>query len=129
MRVRKEQPSPAYAAKRELAENQFRLSDAEVRVLRIACEYARDRAGAEQELAEVWDGMYEAYRKTLVALWAAGRNGGWVEERHAANLYYGGLLFLTRADLMRLPFTVEDANRLHDVTNRIGRIVASASIP
>lgn len=124
MRVREDDSAPALVATRGVGD-QLRLSDPDLRVLRIACEYARDRAGADQEMGEVWEGMRESYRRTLVALWAAGRNGGWVEERHAQNLYYGGLLFLTRADLMRLPFTVEDANRLDDVTRRLGRIVAS----
>lgn len=125
MRMRDDAPTALVAA-RQLARDQFRLSDSEVRVLRIACEYARDRAAADQDLPEVWDGMRESYRRTLVSLWAAGRNGGWVEERHAPNLYYGGLLFLTRPDLTRLPFTVEDADRLNEVTRRLGRIVASA---
>lgn len=111
--------------------DEFRLSDPEIRVLRFACEYCRDLAlnddGSLGVDKQVWSGMVSEYRKTLIAVWAAGRNGGWVEEKHAANLYYGGLLFLSR-DLRTLPgFTIEDAQTLHDVTVRMGRIVQARS--
>lgn len=110
---------------------EFRLSDPEIRVLRLACEYCRDLAlnesnpiGVDQQ---VWSGMVSGYRKTLIAVWAAGRNGGWIEEKHAANLYYGGLLYLSR-DLSKVPFfTLGDAQTLHEATIRMGKILESQS--
>lgn len=119
---------------RELARiptDEFRLSDPEIRVLRFACEYCRDLALNEDDTLgvdkQVWSGMVSSYRKTLIAVWAAGRNGGWIEDKHAANLYYGGLLFMSR-DLRALAgFTLGDAQVLHDVTIRMGRIVKARS--
>lgn len=106
---------------------QFRLTDPEIRVLRLACEYCRDLALNDDNSIDVdpkvWSGMVSDYRKSLIAVWAAGRNGGWVEDKHAANLYYGGLLFLSR-DLTKVPFfTIGDAQTLQGVIVRLGRIV------
>ena len=115
---------------RELARipvDEFRLSDPEIRVLRFACEYCRDLALNDDNSIgvdpRVWSGMVSEYRKTLIAVWAAGRNGGWIEDKHAANLYYGGLLYLSR-DLTKVPyFTIGDAQTLQAVIVRLGRIV------
>lgn len=119
---------------RELARipvDEFRLSDPEIRVLRFACEYARDLALNDSDTlgldSQVWSGMVSSYRKSLVAVWAAGRNGGWVEDKHASNLYYAGLLYLSR-DLSKVPFfTIGDAQVLYDVTNRLGAMVQARS--
>ena len=110
--------------------DEFRLSDPEIRVLRFACEYCRDLALNENDAIvgvdqQAWSGMVSSYRKTLIAVWAAGRNGGWVEEQHVPNLYYGALLYLSR-DLTKVPyFTLGDAQTLHDATIRLGKILES----
>lgn len=102
-------------------------------MLRIACAYLRDsakRAKLTDLDATAWSGLEASYRPTLIALWAGGRNGGWIEERHAQNLYFAGLYFLTRHDLPREDrFTVEEAAILDEVTNRLGRILQSGSAP
>jgi hypothetical protein len=106
-------------------QDEFRLHDEELRVLRIACEYVRDSGLAPDKTLDhdVWSAMVSSYRKTLIAVWAAGRNGGWIEDTHLANLYYGGLLYLSR-DLSRLPtFTIHDAQLLHDTTRKLGRMM------
>ena len=100
----------------------FHLSDGEIRVLRFACEYCRDQMedGDYPEFAGAWDDLRRRYRNALIGLWAAGRNGGWVEERHAMDLFYGAQTFLTRNDLSRLPyFTVDDAVTLDRVMERL----------
>ena len=113
------------------ARDQIRLSLAEIRVLRLACEFCRDSAQMKDTGTgldpEMWSEVFSGYRNAVIGLWAAGRNGGWVEERHAANLYYGGLMYLAR-DLTRLPyFTIGDAQTLHNATKRLGSIVRSQS--
>lgn len=127
-------PEPESAPSRPLVapppvKGQFRLTDAQIRVLRIACEYCRDSAGKEVPEGldpDAWSGMYSEYRNTLIALWAAGRNGGWVEDRHAESLYYGGLLYLAR-DLTKIPyFTVEDAMTLDRVLDWLRGIAAAS---
>ena len=105
----------------------FRLTDPELRVLRIACEYCRDLALVPNDSlgldGQAWSGMVSSYRKSIVAVWAAGRNGGWIEDKHAPNLYYGGLLFLSR-NLAKVPsFTVQEAQTLHATTLKLGRMV------
>lgn len=108
-----------------IPKDEFRLHDEELRVMRIACEYVRDAGLVPDKTLDhdVWSAMVSSYRKTLIAVWAAGRNGGWVEEQHIPNLYYGGLLYMSR-DLSRIPdFTLGDAQLLHDTTRKLGRML------
>lgn len=123
-------PEPAFAVAPGALREALRLSDPEIRVLRLACEYVRNEADTEGDddlHADVWTDVFREYRSTLVALWAAARNGGWIERRHAGNLYYGGLMYLAR-DLRQIPyFTVEDALTLRGVTDRLAPVVLGSA--